>query len=122
ILDAGVERDVTTKCVTSAQIEFLIGGSEIAIGEQQSASEESIGEERAVVAAAHHVAREGGDEFSGIVEKTKAPGVRSGAEWAGTFKRRERSDRNIGKRGIECGITEGFGHKGVKIRVVCLEP
>src|SRR6185312_2281245 len=121
-----------TKAITAAQVNFLPGWSEIAVGQQQGGPKKSIAQECAVIAAADQVSGERKiDPVPGVVER-ETSGVGRAAKRTSPHKRSECTNGDSGKspikgaKGLEISKRAGGGvtgkrtfHHFIQIGVAC---
>ena len=104
IRQRGVNAEVLLDLVAAVQIDFLIGGIEIAVGQQQGVAEVGVTQEGAVVAAGDEGPHGRHQEAARRPIHSGKSGVGRDAEWPRAYQRRIGSNRNAGEQRIDGGL------------------
>src|SRR5437016_12508382 len=91
VLNSGIEGQPMAQIVAAAEVNFLVGLSQVAIGQKHGIAKKRITQEGAVIAAAYQVTAQPEYEFWPGITQQEAASMRGAAEWTVADQRRKRS-------------------------------
>src|SRR5260370_22177380 len=101
VLQAGEQLDCGIESQAAVEIDLLVGGIQISVGQQQSVAKERVGKMCAVSAPPNHASAERERELGPDVADQEISGMWRSTKWAPSDERCGCSDGNRRKIGIE---------------------